>query len=370
MLYYVLNKILINLFGFEEVLKMKKFISGVLTFAMLISVLPKVSFAEEEKAKSETVSKKEVAKTEKDSEKVEKKVEKQEVKIEKKVEEGAKKSEKVVPVKVKKEEKINKIRLTDGYKVIYVFRSITNNRELPDEVKALKPVDKTDVGNGEKIVLPKFADVKVADGTWKFVNWKTPKGNGLVVVENEVTVNGEDLRLEGEWIFEKNKPAPEKYNVTFEFKSVTDGKKLPQEVLDKKPANKSDVVAGTDIALPEFSDVKVTDGTWKFVGWQLAKKDKNFDMIGKVQVDNEDLRLVGKWKFEEDKNVKPQKPNPKPQQKPQQKPLKPLKPQKPKVKVQKGRMLPKTNVESAFSYVLLALAGIGGAYIAKKKDNE
>ena len=85
-------------------------------------------------------------------------------------------------------------------------------------------------------------------------------------------------------------------------------------------------------------------------------------MIGKVQVDNEDLRLVGKWKFEEDKNVKPQKP--------QQKPLKPLKPQKPKVKVQKGRMLPKTNVESTFSYVLLALAGIGGAYIAKKKDNE
>lgn len=55
---------------------MKKFISGVLTFAMLISVLPKVSFAEEEKAKSETVSKKEVVKTEKDSEKVEKKIEK------------------------------------------------------------------------------------------------------------------------------------------------------------------------------------------------------------------------------------------------------------------------------------------------------
>ena len=50
--------------------------------------------------------------------------------------------------------------------------------------------------------------------------------------------------------------------------------------------------------------------------------------------------------------------------------MKPLKPQKPKVKVQKGRMLPKTNVESVFSYVLLALAGIGGAYIAKKKDNE
>ena len=30
-------------------------------------------------------------------------------------------------------------------------------------------------------------------------------------------------------------------------------------------------------------------------------------------------------------------------------------------------MLPKTNVESAFSYVILALVGIGGAYIAKEK---
>ena len=43
-------------------------------------------------------------------------------------------------------------------------------------------------------------------------------------------------------------------------------------------------------------------------------------------------------------------------------------PQKPKV--EKGKILPKTNVENAFTYVILALAGIGGAYIAKKKNEE
>ena len=52
------------------------------------------------------------------------------------------------------------------------------------------------------------------------------------------------------------------------------------------------------------------------------------------------------------------------------KPLKPLKPQKPKVKVQKVECYWKTKCRECIFYVLLALAGIGGAYIAKEKDNE
>ena len=98
----------------------------------------------------------------------------------------------------------------------------------------------------------------------------------MVVVENEVTVNGEDLRLEGEWIFEKNKPAPEKYNVTFEFKSVTDGKKLPRS-FRQKACKQIRCSCRNRYSTSEFSDVKVTDGTWKFVGWQLAKKIRILD---------------------------------------------------------------------------------------------
>ena len=44
---------------------MKKFISRVLICAMLISVLPKTNFADEEKVKSEAVKKEETAKNEK-----------------------------------------------------------------------------------------------------------------------------------------------------------------------------------------------------------------------------------------------------------------------------------------------------------------
>ena len=57
---------------------MKKLISKILICTMLISVLPKISFADEEKAKSEVVSENEKAKTE---EKVEKK---EEAKVEEK----------------------------------------------------------------------------------------------------------------------------------------------------------------------------------------------------------------------------------------------------------------------------------------------
>ena len=44
---------------------MKKFISRVLICAMLISVLPKTNFADEEKVKSEAVNKEEPANNEK-----------------------------------------------------------------------------------------------------------------------------------------------------------------------------------------------------------------------------------------------------------------------------------------------------------------
>ena len=83
---------------------MKKFISKVLICAMLISVLPKTSFAHEEKINTTTVSEEQKAKTEK----VEKK---EEVKAEEKVEkkEEAKAEEKVEKKEeAKAEEKVEK----------------------------------------------------------------------------------------------------------------------------------------------------------------------------------------------------------------------------------------------------------------------
>ncbi|MFT4452516.1 SHIRT domain-containing protein [Parvimonas sp. G1425] len=249
---------------------------------------------------------------------------------------------------------------SNKFKILYRFVAVPDDRELPEAVKNKKPADQYDVPNGTKVNLPKFDDVKVEDGTWKFITWKVPKNNQVEPIENEAIVENEDLRLQGEWKFEKDKkpePQPKKYNVTFEFKSITDGKELPDEIKAKVPANKSDVESGTKINLPKFDDIKVEGGTWKFITWKAPKNNQVEPIENEAIVENEDLRLQGEWKFEEDKKTGTPKPEI-------------SKPESQKPKVQKGRMLPKTNIESAFSYVILALAGIGGAYIAKKKDEE
>ena len=416
---------------------MKKFISRVLICAMLISVLPKTNFADEEKVKSEAVKKEETAKnekTEKNAEKKETKVDKkEEAKTEKKVEKPIATS----PIKPRATE--------DRYSVTFSFVSGTEGKDLPAEVLGLKPADKTNVEPGTNIDLPKPANVDVAGGTWYFLKWTAKISQATIDLGDSIQVDNQDLEIVGHWRFEENPPLEKhtvfyvfesgtegkdlpqevmdkkpadnpnalngspvqifniedvevpdgtwklegwyrevegerklidsevmvededitvygvwkftekakKYNVEFSFYSVTKGKELPDEIKAKLPANKTNVLKGTVIALPTYEDVKVEGGKWIFEGWLLETEFGYIDVKKEVVVNNGNLFLAGPWRFEADK--KPQPP-------------KPLKPQKPKV--QKGRMLPKTNVESAFSYVILALAGIGGAYIAKKKDEE
>ncbi|MFT4452515.1 SHIRT domain-containing protein [Parvimonas sp. G1425] len=238
------------------------------------------------------------------------------------------------------------------YDVTFSFESETPGKELPDEIKAKIPADQLGVPDGTLIHLPKYDSVKVEGGTWEFVHWRIEiegKDDDFSLGIDKF-VNGADMKMVGIWKFEED-PKPEKYNVEFQFYSVTKGKELPDEIKAKKPADKSDVENGTKINLENYEDVKVEGGTWKFVGW-YSIKGADFEKVeNEVVVNNGNLFLAGPWRFEADKKSQPPKP---------------LKPQKPKV--QKGRMLPKTNVESAFSYVILALAGICGAYITKKKD--
>lgn len=416
---------------------MKKFISRVLICAMLISVLPKTNFADEEKVKSEAVKKEETAKnekTEKNAEKKETKVDKkEEAKTEKKVEKPIATS----PIKPRATE--------DRYSVTFSFVSGTEGKDLPAEVLGLKPADKTNVEPGTNIDLPKPANVDVADGTWYFLKWTAKIGQATIDLGDSIQVDNQDLEIVGHWRFEENPPLDKhtvfyvfesgtdgkdlpqevmdkkpadnpnalngspvqifdiedvevadgtwklegwyrevegerklidsevmvededitvygvwkftektkKYNVEFSFYSVTKGKELPDEIKAKLPANKTNVLKGTVITLPTYEDVKVEGGKWVFEGWLLETEFGYIDVKNEVVVNNGNLFLAGPWRFEADKKPAPPKP---------------LKPQRPKV--QKGRMLPKTNVESAFSYVILALAGIGGAYITKKKDEE
>ena len=294
---------------------MKKFISRVLICAMLISVLPKTNFADEEKVKSEAVNKEEPAKnekTEKNAEKKETKVEnKKEAKAEKKVEKkeevkAEEKAEKKEEVKTEKKlEKpvtaspIKARAMEDRYTVTFSFVSGTEGKDLPAEVLGLKPADKTNVEPGTNIDLPKPANVDVADGTWYFTGWAKKSGQSTIpITKDYIQVDNQDLNIVGIWIFRAD-PNPEKYNVTYKFVSETEGAVIPQDVLDKKPADQTDVPAGTNIPLENLGEVIVPEGTWHFVKWTAKIGEATIDLQDSIQVDNQDLEIVGHWRFEE-----------------------------------------------------------------------
>ena len=321
---------------------MKKFISKVLICAMLISVLPKTSFAHEEKINTTTVSEEQKAKTEKvekkeevkAEEKVEKKEEakaeekvekKEEAKAEEKVEkkEKAKAEEKVekkekakAEEKVEKKEKakaekkveqpvtasLTKARATEPrYSVEFHFDPIPDSKQLPQAIIDKLPEDKTNVEDGTVINLPSFADEVVEDkgGFWKFIGWEmfpVIRSTRNLIDGNTVTVNGSDLIIIGKWGFEAS------YFVEYAFKSITAGKELPEDVLVKLPEKQTGIPAETEITLPEMTDVKVEGGTWKFVRWSWGAYYRGTRDDGQDQsvfVD-QDLLVTGEWEYVED----------------------------------------------------------------------
>lgn len=123
----------------------------------------------------------------------------------------------------------------DTYKVVYKFepsKEPNTPSELPQGVKDQLPEAKENLEDGAVVPSPKdFTGVEdeVNGGTWSFEKWD----------KDSVTINkdtiGEDRTEEvtGYWKFT---PKTE-YKVTHEFKSGTEGKKLPEEVSKLLPAD-------------------------------------------------------------------------------------------------------------------------------------
>lgn len=276
---------------------------------MLISVLPKVSFAEQEKIE---------------------------------------KNHNVAPM------------ATQGYSVNPDFVSGIKGKNLPDGVLNQLPQSAIDVPKGFKYPLKTdFKEVKADGGIWKFKRWEKVNADGTTtVVINEVQVINDDIKLNGVWEFEKDAPA-NKFKVLYRFIAVPDDMDLPEAVKNKKPADKYDVPNGTKVNLPKFDDVKVEGGTWKFVGWRRTLGNDNIDVEDKIKVDNQDLNFVGRWIFEEDKKTEPQQ---KPEtQKPEVKP-----------NGKNTGKLAKTSISGGLSYALASILALGVAGVIgyKKKDNE
>ena len=170
------------------------------------------------------------------------------------------------------------------YKAVHEFVSGTAGKELPQEVKALLPTDKSDLADGTKTTptQPVKTEVETSDGTWSFQSYD----------KNEATINGADAKFVGTWTFvAKPSPAPT-YKATHEFVSGTAGKELPQEVKALLPSDKSDLADGTKATptQPIETEVETSDGTWSFQSY-----DKN-----EATINGADAKFVGTWTFAAD----------------------------------------------------------------------
>lgn len=88
----------------------------------------------------------------------------------------------------------------------------------------------------------------------------------------------------------------EKYKVSYEYVSGTDGKELPKEVKDLCPIDGSQYLEGTTIhaVQPVEMEVRVAEGTWKFEGYDQNSKVANAENAD----ENNTIKFTGVWKFQ------------------------------------------------------------------------
>ena len=170
---------------------------------------------------------------------------------------------------------------TVTHKATHEFVSGTPGKELPQEVKALLPVDQTDLKDGSQVTptQPSQTEVKTAEGTWSFKSYD----------KTSETIDGSDVKFVGTWEFTAN-PAPTvTHKAVHEFVSGTPGKELPQEVKTLLPADQTDLKDGIQVTptQPSKTEVKTSEGTWSF---------KSYDKTSET-VNGSDVKFVGTWEF-------------------------------------------------------------------------
>ena len=153
------------------------------------------------------------------------------------------------------------------YPVTYEYVSGTEGAALPWNVIDSLPVNKYTYAEGEKVTTAmKPDDVVFGEYTWKFQGWTL---DGTAVAPNtQVPMAKGGLNFVGTWI--RTSAQDEKYPVTYEYVSGTEGADLPWNVNDSLPVNKDTYAEGEKVTTAmKPDDVVFGEYTWKFQGWTL-----------------------------------------------------------------------------------------------------
>ncbi|WP_218958875.1 immunoglobulin-like domain-containing protein [Eggerthella guodeyinii] len=167
-----------------------------------------------------------------------------------------------------------------SYSVSYEFVSGTKDKELPEAIMDLLPIDSKTYMEGTTVaaIQPDETAIPVADGVWTFKGY-----------DADSKVASGNVHFVGTWEFSAHE-----YGVTYEFVSGTKDKVLPEEVTNLLPIDAKRYAHGTTVSAiqPGETTVEVTDGVWTF---------KGYDADSKVASGN--VHFVGTWVFNPNASV-------------------------------------------------------------------
>jgi hypothetical protein len=161
--------------------------------------------------------------------------------------------------------------------VQYEFTSGTPEHTLPTEITALIPAEETILSGTAVTPSGAFSPVRDGVGEWTFSGWSP----------ETVTLTDSDVLFAGTWVW----TALPVYNVSYTFVSGSSGRTLPDGVLAKLPAASTALEGDIVTAPAEFRALHLTQGTWRFSGWD----------IGTRTVSGADITFTGEWRWHENK---------------------------------------------------------------------
>ncbi len=166
------------------------------------------------------------------------------------------------------------------YNVSYEFQSDTAGKALPAGVTNLLPTDPAKYITNDSVTAvnpnPTTVDDADLDGVWTFQGYDA----------TTKTVNKADVKFVGKWTFKSNE-----YTVSYESKSETPGKEVPEALKGLLPTDPAkyimnDTVTAKAPSKTTYAD-DVLDGVWTFEGYDSATK-----LVGK-----ENVKFFAKWSF-------------------------------------------------------------------------
>lgn len=127
--------------------------------------------------------------------------------------------------------------------------------------------------------------------TWKFENLPKYKNKTLVTYTLEETPVDHYTSTKSEDGYSFTNTFTNKYKVTYEFKSGTDGKTLPAAIEGFKPTDDTEYDDNATVNAKQPTQTSYEDtennGTWTFTSWDAASKT----------IDKADVKFVGTWTF-------------------------------------------------------------------------